>query len=61
MPTPDPAAHAQAAQTRGRLQSIHAEIQHIQALYQLAGCELPEEEQKKMARLKEEWGRLVQI
>ena len=59
--TTQTAANSSAAQTRGRLQSIHAEIQHIQALYQLAGCELPEEEQKKVARLKEEWGRLVQI
>ena len=60
LPTPNPATHAQAAQTRGRLQSIHAEIQHIQALYQLAGCELPEEEQRTLTRLREEWERLQQ-
>jgi hypothetical protein len=54
------ATHPYAAQTRGRLQNIQAEIQHIQGLYQLAGCELPELEQRKVVRLREEWERLRQ-
>ena len=60
LPTTQTAANSSTAQTRGRLQSIHAEIQHIRALYQLAGCELPEEEQRTLTRLREEWERLQQ-
>ena len=59
-PTTQTAANSPAAPTRWRLQSIQADIQHIQNLYKLAGCELPDIEQRKLASLREEWERLRQ-